>query len=205
MNGDRWRQRVYTHVLRKPFPRPTPTIRSPIEPVAPAPLDLVQKAAQGVRVFGDPVIPVVAPQLLRKLPVLFDTIPRGQDRSVALREAARVLKPAARLVLTTWERDKPSRVVQPSREAVADYRPLIEHAGLEIEVYEESRDWKDRNRAFHEHIIAARSELRIELGDGSADTMMHIARQSLAEIDERRRVFAVARRVVSSTRLLGCL
>ena len=59
MNGDRRRQRVCTHVLREPFPRPMPTIRSPIEPVAPAPLDLVQKSTQGVRVPGDPVVPVV--------------------------------------------------------------------------------------------------------------------------------------------------
>jgi ubiquinone/menaquinone biosynthesis C-methylase UbiE len=128
-----------------------------------------------------------------------DTIPRAEDRGVALREAARVLKPAARIVITTWEHDKPSRVVRPAREPVADYRPLIEQAGLQIESYEESRDWKDRDRAFHEHIVAARSELRIELGDESAETMMHIARESLAEIHERRRVFAVARRTLMTS------
>src|SRR5690349_20382763 len=71
MDADRWRQRVDPHVPRKPCPRPRPTIRSPIEPVAPAPLDLVHKTAQRVRVPGDPVIPVVPLQLLRELPVLF--------------------------------------------------------------------------------------------------------------------------------------
>jgi SAM-dependent methyltransferase len=124
----------------------------------------------------------------------FDTIPRVEDRGAALSEAARVLKPGARIVLTTWEHNAPSRVVEPARDAVSDYRPLIEDASLAIEVYEESPNWKDRDRAFHERVIGAGSELRHELGDEAAATMIHIARRGLEEIDERRRVFAIARR-----------
>src|ERR1700738_2105389 len=70
MNRDRWRQRARPQIPRKPFPGPWPTIGSPIEPVAPATLDLAQKATQAIRVPGDPVVPVVPPQLLLELPVL---------------------------------------------------------------------------------------------------------------------------------------
>ncbi len=70
VDGDRWRQRARTQILPKPFPRPAPTIRSPIEPVPPATLDFAQEATQAVRVPGDPVVPVVPPELLSQLTVL---------------------------------------------------------------------------------------------------------------------------------------
>ena len=71
MDGNRWRQRARPQKLRKPFPRPAPTIRSPVEPVPPAALDLTQETTQAVRVPGDPVVPVVPPELLSQLTVLF--------------------------------------------------------------------------------------------------------------------------------------
>ena len=70
MDGDRWRQRARPQELREPFPRPAPTIRAPIEPVAPAPLDLIQEASEALRVAGDPVVPVVPPQLPSELAML---------------------------------------------------------------------------------------------------------------------------------------
>src|SRR5437870_280873 len=70
MDRDRRRQRVRPQIPCEPFPRPPPTIRSPIEPVPPATLDLAQKTTQAIRVPGDPVVPVVPPQLQIECPTL---------------------------------------------------------------------------------------------------------------------------------------
>ena len=70
MDGDRWRQRACPQKPREPFPCPAPTIRSPIEPVPPAALDLTQETTQAVRVPGDPVVPVVPSKLLSELAML---------------------------------------------------------------------------------------------------------------------------------------
>lgn len=123
-----------------------------------------------------------------------DTIPRADDRSAAIREAARLLRPGARFVLTTWEHYTPSRVVQPYRDPVADYRPLLTQAGFDIEAYEESPDWQRRDRAVIERTIEAETELREELGDEAASATVRIARGRLGEIQDRRRIFVIARR-----------
>jgi SAM-dependent methyltransferase len=123
-----------------------------------------------------------------------DTIPRADGRSAAIREAARLVRPGARFVLTTWERDAPSRVVQPVREPVGDYRPLLTQAGFELDSYEESPDWRLRDRAVIERIIEAEAALREELGDEAASAMVGVARGRLGELQDCRRVFATARR-----------
>lgn len=127
-----------------------------------------------------------------------DTIPRTADRSAAIREAARLLRPGARFVLTAWEWSAPSRMHQPPRDATGDYRPLITHGGFELEAYEESPDWRRRDRAVFERLIEAEAELFEELGDEGARALLRVARVSLEEHPHRRRVFVIARRSLGS-------
>ena len=127
-----------------------------------------------------------------------DTIPRADDRAAAIREAARVLRPGARFVLTAWEWSAPSRMHQPPREPTGDYRPLITHGGFELEAYEESPDWRRRDRAVFERLIEAGAELSEELGDEGARALLRVARGNLEELRHRRRVFVIARRSLSS-------
>lgn len=65
--------------------------------------------------------------------VSIDAIWLSPDQSRALSEAARVLKSGARFVFTTWEQRIPMPFV---KQPVADYRPLLEAASFEIEVYD---------------------------------------------------------------------
>lgn len=124
----------------------------------------------------------------------FDTIPRAVDRAEAFREAARVLRPGARFVHTNWEFSVPSSLVQPPRDAVNDYRPMLIQAGFEIETYEETSGWQTRDRTMFERTIAAEAALQAEHGDDVAAMMVRMARVALDEIHNRRRVFVIARR-----------
>jgi SAM-dependent methyltransferase len=125
---------------------------------------------------------------------VIDTVLRVEDRLAALREAARLLRPSARFVLTTWELHAPSQAMQPFRDPVADYRPLLNEAGFDVESYEETPDWEARDRTVIEGMIEAEAELIRELGPEATNGMLRYARGSLAELQDRRRVFIVARR-----------
>ena len=72
-----------------------------------------------------------------------------------LREVARVLRPAGRVVITTWERrgDEPADL--PPQDSIA---ALAEAAGLRITVCEECDDWLERQRTFYQHVIAEDSD-----------------------------------------------
>jgi ubiquinone/menaquinone biosynthesis C-methylase UbiE len=128
-----------------------------------------------------------------------DTIPRADDRSAAIREAARLLRPGARFVLTMWEWSAPSRMHHPPRDPTDDYRPMLTMAGFELEVYEESSDWRRRDRSVFERIIEAETELQQELGSEAARAMVRLARGTLEEFQHRRRVLAIVRRTSEAT------
>ena len=114
------------------------------------------------------------------------------DQAAGAREVARILRPDARFVFTTWE-----QAVATERlgvEPLADYRPLLEGAGFEMETYEEPPDWEWQHRALLEGIIAAERDLTAEMGAAGAARWLTYARGAVAELPLRRYVFAVARR-----------
>ena len=126
------------------------------------------------------------------------------DKAAAAREIARILRPGSRLAFTTWERlahpagDDPQRRALAStfhdhprlQSARADYRQLIENAGLAIETYREPPDWRRQQQALAEGIIAAEAEVAEDMGRHYTA----MARVFLADLPSLRYILVTARR-----------
>jgi SAM-dependent methyltransferase len=65
------------------------------------------------------------------------------DKLAALHEAARILRPGARFIFTTWEMTIPLPDFPPQ---VDDHRPLLLEAGFGAESYEVAANWEERQR-----------------------------------------------------------
>jgi SAM-dependent methyltransferase len=113
------------------------------------------------------------------------------DKLQATREVARVLRPGARFVFTTWDFE-----TTPPRwpEQVPDHRELLREAGLSVEVYEETPDWRRRMLAVYQGWVAAESELIAELGEVVGSGFVSEARDAPAVHAQSRRVLIVARK-----------
>jgi SAM-dependent methyltransferase len=114
------------------------------------------------------------------------------DKEAALREIARILRKGGAFAFTTWEQTGYSERLRSQQ--TADYRPLLEAAGLTVEVYEEPPNWQIQHRALGEGIIAAEAALAEEMGVEAAARYSATARGNLADIPLRRYVFGVTRR-----------
>ena len=130
-----------------------------------------------------------------------DVIWSVPDKLGALREAARILKPGARLAFTNWDRDlTPPGYLPP----LGDHRPLLEQAGFEVETYELQPEDSVRRRAIYEALVAAEQDLVQEMGEGAAARLMFEAKGTLGLTDgvdylaHSRRIYVVAHLVSSS-------
>jgi SAM-dependent methyltransferase len=108
------------------------------------------------------------------------------DKTGSIEEMARILRPGARFVCTTWELDE--------RFHVSDYRPLMEKAGFEVEHYEMTPDWEERQRGVHERVLARQEELTHEMGEEAARFWILGAKIELPLLAKMRRVLAVGRK-----------
>ena len=113
------------------------------------------------------------------------------DKRAALREIARLLRPAARFVGTTWEFAESA----PDEPQVADYQPLLHEAGFEVERYEEDRAFPACFRALSEAFHVARDDLATDVGAALADDFVDGFAERAALLPGWRRIFIVARRV----------
>ena len=112
------------------------------------------------------------------------------DKRAALREIARLLRPAARFVCTTWEfAESP-----PNEPQVADYRPLLHAAGFVVEQYVEDRSFPSYFRALSAAFHAARDDLGTDMGEAFADDFIAGFAERAALLPGWRRIFIVARR-----------
>jgi ubiquinone/menaquinone biosynthesis C-methylase UbiE len=114
------------------------------------------------------------------------------DKAAAARECARILKPSGVLGLTTWEQSGYSERLR--AEQCADYRPLLEATGFNIEAYEEPPDWQRQQRAFAEGLIAAESDMAEEMEPATAARFIAMAHGSLADMPLRRYIRISARK-----------
>ena len=116
------------------------------------------------------------------------------DIAAACQETARILRPGACFIFTTWEMTCPSPSLQ--LPAIPDYKPMLIDAGFTIEIYEETPDWEIRQRAILAGIVENKDKLVAEMGEADA---MHLYRWALIrpdELAENRRVFVKARKSI---------
>lgn len=125
-----------------------------------------------------------------------DAFQYAPDKQAAMAEIARILRPGGRLVLIAFEVD-PARVrglpvlgVDP----IEDYVPLLERAGLAVEVCEETSGWRPRVNGAFSAIIEASDALTAEMGGQAAAGVVAEAMLTVEVNPYTRRVLAVARR-----------
>ncbi len=114
------------------------------------------------------------------------------DWQAACDEIARVLKPGARFVMTSYEFHQPSAVM--NVEAIPDYRPLLERAGFVVKRYEEAPNWEARLRAVWAGMVAEKDRLVEEMGEAAASRLHYWASHRPNELSDTRRIRAVAQR-----------
>ena len=83
------------------------------------------------------------------------------DKSAALRELHRVLRPAGRLMLSSWDYHR-QPVGRPPQ--VPDHRPLAQAAGFEVLAYDTTEDWHRRLEETGQGLLDAAEELAAEDG-----------------------------------------
>jgi SAM-dependent methyltransferase len=103
------------------------------------------------------------------------------NKPAALAEIARILRPGARFVLTTWE------------PAYLDHARLLARAGLVVDLREETPDWQQRQRAVYAAVHAETEALRRELGPG-AEVILAEARDTPGTLAGTPRILLSAHR-----------
>jgi len=125
-----------------------------------------------------------------------DALQYAPDKSQAFEEIARILRPGGRLVFSAFEVD-PERVAGMPvlcDDPAADYRPLLDSAGLTIESYEETAGALDRVEASYRAILDDATALRREMGADAYGALSLEVASTLESQPYRRRIAAVATR-----------
>jgi ubiquinone/menaquinone biosynthesis C-methylase UbiE len=118
-----------------------------------------------------------------------DVLWLAPDKSAALREVARILRPRGRFVFTSWDfATSPPDEPQPS-----DHRPLLRAAGFVVEAYALDTSFEARFRALLKAYEAERLALRSELGAERAERMIAHYQRRLGLFPGMQRILVVGR------------
>jgi SAM-dependent methyltransferase len=98
-----------------------------------------------------------------------DALQYAPDKTKALIEVARILRPGGRFAFVTFELD-PQRVAGLPiwDDPIDDYRPILEGAGFEILSYDQIPNWRAHVTAGFGAVVAAQEQLEAELGHAAA-------------------------------------
>ena len=158
-----------------------------------ASLDVAERATFITADITDTGLPAASFDAAMSIDVLW-AVP---DKPAAIGECARLLKPGARFVFTTWDREEVPPGYLP---AFSNHRPALEAAGFVIDAYDIQEGAEELRRAVYERVVAAEQELIRELGVEATEKIMFEAKGNLSLIDARevisysRRIFVVATR-----------
>ncbi len=118
------------------------------------------------------------------------------DKSAALAEFFRILRPGGRMAFIAFEVDPEKVAGLPvfGVDPIENYVPVIEAAGFGIEAYEETPGWHERVNATFSAIVEASDTLAAEMGERAAAGLVAEAMVTVQMQPYRRRVLAAARR-----------
>jgi SAM-dependent methyltransferase len=98
-----------------------------------------------------------------------DALQYAPDKTKAISEVARILRPSGRFAFVAFELD-PERVAGLPfwQDAVPDYRPRLEQVGFDVVRYDQTPNWSDQVAAGFGAILDQRDALEAELGEAAA-------------------------------------
>jgi SAM-dependent methyltransferase len=125
-----------------------------------------------------------------------DALVYASDTAAAMQEIARILRPSARFVGTTFEVDLKvaSALGLPAPSALEDYRPTLEAAGFRIVAYEETSGWAERLRATYRALRAEKEPLVADTGETAFKVLLAELARGAEDKLTKRRVFITAER-----------
>lgn len=122
-----------------------------------------------------------------------DALQYAPDKTKAMIEVARILRPGRRFAFVAFELDaKRTEGLPVWSDPVGDYRPVLEHAGFETLRYDQTPNWQDQVAAGFGAVVAEREALEVELGPAAAAATVLEASLTLELQPYRGHVLAVA-------------
>jgi ubiquinone/menaquinone biosynthesis C-methylase UbiE len=120
-----------------------------------------------------------------------DSLLFSEDKPAALAELHRILRPAGRLVFSSWDYSGqvPWRPLQ-----LGDHRPLLDDTGFAVLAYDETEDWKSRQTELTTRMLQAVDELAAERNSDRSQVRTQLQQMRDAMQTMTRRVFVVAQR-----------
>jgi SAM-dependent methyltransferase len=118
-----------------------------------------------------------------------DVLIFAPDKRAALVEMRRILRPAGRLVFTSWDFHRQPEDRPPQLD---DHRPLLADVGFEVLAYEETEDWRGRMKGTAAGLVEAADELAAERGEDPAEVRRCLADMAGGIDNITRRVLVVA-------------
>jgi ubiquinone/menaquinone biosynthesis C-methylase UbiE len=128
--------------------------------------------------------------------ISIDAFQYAPGKRAAFAEIARIMRPGARIGIVCFEVDPATVEGLPilGVDPVADYRPLIAAAGLNVEAYEETPGWQERVYAAFSAILENNDTLIAEMGELAAAAAAAEAMLTTQIKPYPRRIMAVASR-----------
>lgn len=125
-----------------------------------------------------------------------DALQYVPDKTAAIREVARILKPGGRFVCAVFELDPATCAGLPNLadDPVEDYRPILEASGLHVDSYEEIPGCPEPVRGTYQALLDAGDILTAEMGAVAAIALFSELQLMIQTNMYKRRVLIVATR-----------
>jgi SAM-dependent methyltransferase len=111
-----------------------------------------------------------------------DALQYAPDKTAAIAELHRILRPGGRFAFVAFELDA-GRIAQVEgvwEDPVGDYRPLLEAGGFEVLSYDQIPDWENQVSAAFGAVVAQQAALEAEMGQRAAEATLLEASITLA-------------------------